>query len=380
VKSHRRLLILAGIIGRYPVGGVTWCALHYLAGLQRLGYEVFYLEDTGECSFDPVANGLSTDPSYSVRYIRRHLAMVGLENAWAYVDYTGRYHGKPREAVVAACRDADAMINLSGGYWIARPEYDGMRKIFIDTDPGFTQRAIVETKDAWYRDFFAAHDALFTFALNIGAPGCTIPETPFRWQTTIQPLVLDFWPVVPLPPKAPYTTILSWRVEKIAMSDSKGPEILRLADVPAKSGQRIVLAIAGQAPVDLLNAKGWQTTDAVAVSIDAETYRTFIQGSRAELGFAKSMYVQTRSGWFSDRTECYLASGRPTVARDTGFGDYIPCGEGLFAFTGEEDLLAAMAAIESDYEHHSSRARMIAAEYFSAEKVLRSLLERADLR
>jgi hypothetical protein len=380
VKSHHRLLILAGIIGRYPVGGVTWCALHYLAGLQRLGYELFYLEDTGECSFDPVANGLSTDPSYSARYIRRHLAMVGLENAWTYVDYTGRYHGKPREAVVAACRNADALINLSGGCWIARPEYDRLRKIFIDTDPGFTQRAIVETKDAWYRNFFAAHDALFTFALNMGAPGCTIPETPFRWHTTIQPLVLDFWPVVPLPPKAPYTAILSWRVEKIAMSDSKGPEILRLADVPAKSGQRIVLAIAGQAPVDVLNAKGWQTTDAVAASIDAETYRTSIQGSRAELGFAKSMYVHTRSGWFSDRTECYLASGRPAVVRNTGFDDYIPCGEGLFAFTGEEDLLAAIAAIESDYQHHSSRARMIAAEYFSAEKVLQSLLERADLR
>jgi hypothetical protein len=376
---HRKRLMLAGVIGRYPVGGVTWCALHYLAGLQRLGYDVFYLEDTGECAFDPVANGLSTDPSYSTRYIRRHLAMVGLENAWTYVDYTGRYHGHPREAVIAACREADAMINLSGGCWIARPEYEGLRKVFIDTDPGFTQRAIVETRDAWYKDFFGGHHALFTFALNIGAPGCTIPETPLQWQTTVQPVVLDFWPVVPPPADAPYTTILSWRVERIGMSDSKGPEILRLADVPARSRQRIVLAIAGQAPIDVLNAKGWATTDAVAASIDAATYRTFIQHSRAEIGFAKSMYVQTRSGWFSDRTECYLASGRPAVARDTGFGDHIPCGEGLFAFTGQDDLLAAMADIESDYQRHSERARMIAAEFFSADKVLRSLLERAGL-
>jgi hypothetical protein len=366
-------------MGRYPVGGVTWCALHYLAGLRRLGYELFYLEDTGECGYDPVANGLATDPSYSTRYLRRHLAMVGLDEAWTYVDYTGRYHGQPREAVIAACRDADAMINLSGGCWIARPEYDRIRKVFIDTDPGFTQRAIVETKDAWYREFFAAHDALFTFALNIGAPECTIPKTPLRWQTTIQPLVLDFWPEVRLPADAPYTTILSWRVERIDLGDSKGPEILRLANVPAKSRHRIVLAIAGQAPLDMLRARGWETTDAVAASIDAETYRTFVQGSRAEIGFAKSMYVQTRSGWFSDRSECYLASGRPVVARDTGFGRHLPCGEGLFAFTGEDDLLAAMATIESDYDTHSRRARMIAAEHFGADRVLPSLLERADL-
>jgi hypothetical protein len=131
--------------------------------------------------------------------------------------------------------------------------------------------------------------------------------------------------------------------------------------------------VAGQAPLDLLRSRGWETTDAVTATIDADAYRRFIQGSRAELGFAKSMYVQTGSGWFSDRTQCYLASGRPAVVRDTGFGDVLPCGEGLLAFTDAESALAAMDG------RHARRAREIASEYFAAEKILQSLLERAGL-
>jgi hypothetical protein len=378
--SHRRpRLILAGIVGRYPVGGVTWCALQYIAGFQQLGYDVFYLEDTGECGFDPIVNGLSHDPSYAVRYLRRHLATVGLDDAWSYVDHRGRYHGRSQAEVARVCGEADGLVNLSGGCWFARPEYDRLRKVFIDTDPGFTQRAIVETRDAWYRDFFAAQDALFTFALNMGAPTCSIAPTPLRWQPTIQPVVLECWPVVPAPADAPWTTVLSWRIENFGMSRGKGGEILRLLDVPRRSGRRVLLAVAGQAPLDLLRSRGWETTDAVTATIDADAYRRFIQGSRAELGFAKSMYVQTGSGWFSDRTQCYLASGRPAVVRDTGFGDVLPCGEGLLAFTDAESALAAMEAVEGDHGRHARRAREIASEYFAAEKILQSLLERAGL-
>lgn len=374
----KKRLVFAGIIGRYPVGGVTWCSLHYLAGLQRLGYEVFYLEDMAECPYDPIANGMTTDPSYSLRYIARHLAMLGLEQSWAYVDYRGKYHGKTREEVVAICAGAEGMLNLSGGCWHSLPEYDRLRKVFIDTDPGFTQQA-VNTKPVWYRDFLASHDAFFTFALNAGGPTARIPATPFAWQPTIQPLVLDFWPVVPSPPGAPWTTIMSWRVDNFGASKGKGGDILRMADVPARTGHPILLAIAGQPPTAQLARLGWPMKDAVSVSIDADTYRRFIQDSRGEIGFAKAMYVETRSGWFSDRTECYLASGRPAIARDTGFPEFLPCGEGLFAFTGEEDLIAAMAAVEVDYDRHSRRAREIAGEYFSAEKVLRDLLERGGL-
>jgi hypothetical protein len=372
----RPRLILAGVVGRYPVGGVTWCALHYIAGFQRLGFDVFYLEDTGECGFDPVANGISTDPAYAVRYLRRELARVGLEDAWAYVDYTGRYHGASRERVAAVCRDAELMVDLSGGCWISRPEYDSLPRVFIDTDPGFTQRAIADAGEGWYHDFFAAHDALFTFALNVDDPACGLAETPFEWRPTLQPLVLDFWPVLPAPPGAPYTTVMSWRIDSFpGLGRGKGGDVFRVIDLPAKAPSPILLALAGRAPTELLAQHGWQVTDALQATVDTDAYRSFVRRSKAELGFAKGMYVETRSGWFSDRSECYLASGRPALVRDTGFGRALPCGEGLLAFEDERTLLEGMREIDADYPRHARAARELAEEYFASDRVLARLLD-----
>src|SRR6266540_4141798 len=367
----RKRLVLAGIVGRYPVGGVTWCALQYIAGFQRLGYDVFYLEDTGECNFDPIQNAIATDPAYALDYIRRQLALVGLENSWAYIDYEGGYHGQTRAQVVEACRGADLMV---------RPEYERLSKIFIDTDPGFTQQAIAEAGEGWYRDFFAAHDALFTFALRVDDPRCTLAETPFRWQPTIQPVELDFWPVTPAPREAPFTTILSWTTDSFpGIGKGKGDELLRLIALPEQMSERIRLAIAGKPPTELLAEHGWELTDALEATIDAEAYRRFIQASKAELGFAKAMYVDTRSGWFSDRTQCYLASGRPALVRETGFDKTIPVGEGLLAFADEAGVLAGLEEIESRYDRHARAARELAAEQFEAAAVVADLLERAHV-
>jgi hypothetical protein len=373
-------LVLAGIVGRYPVGGVTWCALQYIAGFQRLGYEVFYLEDTGECNFDPVANAIATDPAYALDYIRRQLALVGLEDAWAYVDYQGSYHGKSREQVAEACRQADLMVNLSGGCWFVRPEYEPLPKIFIDTDPGFTQQAIADAGEGWYQDFFAAYDALFTFALNVDDPGCGLAQTPFRWHPTIQPVVLDFWPLTPAPMDGPFTTILSWTTDSFpGIGKGKGDEMLRMVGLPQRTGERILLAIAGHPPSELLSEHGWELTDAVEATVDADAYRRFIQSSKAELGFAKAMYVETRSGWLSDRTQCYLASGRPALVRDTGFGRVLPVGQGLLTFDDAEGVLEGMEQISGDYERHCRRAREVAEAHFSAPTVLGALLETSGL-
>jgi len=373
----RGLCVLAGVVGRYPVGGVTWCALHYVAGLQRLGWDVFYLEDTGECGYDPVTNGLSTDPSYAVRYLRRELARVGLEDSFSYVDYRGRYYGASRERVSDVCRSADLMLNLSGGCWTERPEYDAVRKVFVDTDPGFTQQAIADAGPGWYRDFFTAHDALFTFATNVDGADCRLPETPFAWQPTVQPLALEFWPVVPVAPDAPYTTVMSWRIDSFpGMGKGKAGDLLRLLDLPARSGRPLRLAVSGRAPTELLERNGWEVRDAVTETIDPDAYRSFIQASKGELGFAKAMYVETRSGWFSDRTQCYLASGRPALVRDTGLSSAIPVGEGLLTFADEAGVLASLEEIESNYNRHARAARELAAERLDAAVVVGDLLQR----
>jgi hypothetical protein len=376
----RKRLVLAGIVGRYPVGGVTWCALQYIAGFQRLGYDVFYVEDTGECNFDPVQNAIATDPAYALDYIRRQLELVGLEDAWAYVDYQGGYHGKTRTQVVEACAGADLMVNLSGGCWNVRAEYEGLPKIFIDTDPGFTQQAIAEAGEGWYRDFFASYDTLFTFALRVGEPDCTLAQTPLRWHPTIQPVHLDFWPVTAAPRDGPFTTILSWTTDSFpGIGKGKGDELLRLMALPERTNERILLAIAGKPPTELLAEHGWGLTDAVEATIDAEAYRRFIQSSKAELGFAKAMYVETRSGWFSDRTQCYLASGRPALVRETGFSDVLPVGKGLLSFEDADGILEGIESIAGEYKLHCRRAREIAEEHFAGETVLRSLLQTAGM-
>jgi hypothetical protein len=388
----KKRLIFAGVIGRYPVGGVTWCALHYIAGFQALGYDVFYIEDTGEWGFDPIANAVTADPAYALAYIERHLRLLGLDDRWTYVDTKGRHHGKSQAQFAEICAGADLLVNLSGGYWprpqpgsrtittLFRPEFERLPKIFIDTDPGFTQLSIKRAGPGWYRDFFAAHHSLFTFALNIDSPNCRLAETPFRWHPTVQPIALDFWPLVPARDDAPYTTVMSWRTESFrGTGKDKALHLYKLIDLPAKLSRRVLLAVAGQCPVDLLSRHRWEVTDGVRASIDAFAYRDFIQNSRAELGFAKPMYVETQSGWFSDRTICYLATGRPALVCDTGIAQHLPCGAGLLVFKGENDLLEGIEEIEKDYVRHSGKAREIAEEFFACEKVVKDLLRTANL-
>ena len=295
-------ILFAGIIARYPFGGVTWCSLMYLRGLQALGHEVFYIEDTGEVVYDPVLDTRSIDPSYGTNYIHQALEPFGLGDKWAFVNYDGTYHGQSAETVKRFCADADLYINLSGGSWFWRDEYARIpRSAFIDSDPAFTQLSIAQTKDAWYVDFFTKFNHLFTFGANIGTPACQVPVGNFHWNKTWPPVTLQDW-ATDLQPLDRFSTVMTWKIESFAdVGGNKDQEFVKFIDLPSRTAQPFELAING--PQKLLREHGWSTVDAMGVSRSLWDYREFIQRSRAEFGVAKHTYVATRSGWFSDRTE-----------------------------------------------------------------------------
>lgn len=370
-------IVLAGIIGRYPYGGVAWCALMYLLGLRRLGHRVCYVEDTGECNYDPVAQTVATDPSYAVRFIDQCLRPHGLGESWFYIDYTGRHHGRSKEQWRQACADADLFINLSGGSWFWRDEYAAIpRSAFIDSDPAFTQLAIHKGPE-WYVNFFRRHDALFTFGSNIGRPGCDVPVDGWNWRHTWQPVLMDAWEPAGAARQS-FTTIMSWVIDSFSdIGGNKDRELQRMLDLPSRVGVPLELALSSRPAQALLRRHGWQCRDAFDISNTIDRYRDYIRSSLGEFSVAKHTYVRTHSGWFSDRTECYLAAGRPAVVQDTGFSRHLPSGEGLFAYSTPEEAVAAIEAVLADWPRHGRAARDLAAAHFGSDVVLPPLLEQA---
>jgi hypothetical protein len=369
-------VVFAGIIARYPFGGVTWCSLMYLLGLRALGHDVLYVEDTGECIYDPERNALSPDPSYGTRYIHDALEPFGLGSHWCFVNYDGTYHGCRRESVREYCSDADLFVNLSGGSWFWRDEYARIpRRVFVDSDPVFTQLAIAKG-ERWYVDFFRGFHRLFTFGANIGTPESDVPTGEFTWHRTWQPVVCSLWHTDDPPKRDRFTTVMTWKTSSFTDVDgNKDREFMRFIDLPEHTAQRFELAVNG--PRRMLSAHGWSPIDAMSISRSLWDYRDFIQGSKAEFGVAKHAYVAGRSGWFSDRSECYLAAGRPVVVQDTGWSAHLPSGIGLAGFSTREEAIEGLERVARDYALHARRATEIAREHFDASRVLPSFLEQA---
>jgi hypothetical protein len=369
-------IILTGISGRYPYGGVAWCSLMYLLGLRQLGHRVWYLEDTGECNYDPAANTIATEPGYALDFIHGCLTPFGLGERWCYIDYRGNYHGHSRDNWRHVCAGADLFLNLSGGCWFWRDEYAAIpHSAFIDSDPAFTQLALAKGV-SWYVEFFARFHRLFTFGRNIGTPACSVPTAPFHWEHTFQPVCVDEWSPTEEPPRPCFTTVMTWKIKSFEdIGGNKDQEFLKILDLPSRTTVPIELAVAG--PRELLSRHGWRCRDAFEVSHSLGAYRDYVRSSRGEFSVAKHTYVRTNSGWFSDRTECYLASGRPAVVQDTGFSAHLPTGEGLFAYRTADEARAGLEAIVQDYPRHAHAARELARGHFAAEVLLPALLERA---
>jgi hypothetical protein len=404
-------VVVTGLIAQHPrLGGVAWDYVQYPVGLALLGHDVYYLEDSGEWPYrldggsDP-DSWIARDPAANVRHLADVMRRFGLEDRWMYrFALDGRWYGmrdRRREAVLAS---ADLLLNVSGT--LEHP--DRYRRIprlaYIDSDPVFTQARLVADREAAFAGRVAAHDVHFSF-------GERVNDGPFRtrhtWRPTRQPVVLPEWRVAQAPRDA-FTTVMSWTsyppftIGGVTLAQ-KDVEFGRLIGLPRRTAAPLEVAlgsvhhagwesevgalapeVAAQlrrdpslSPARLLSLAGWRVVDALQACATMDAYRAYVGSSRAELSVAKSGYVVGRAGWFSCRSACYLASGRPVVVQDTGFSPAVPSGEGVLAFDTPDAALAAINEVVAHPRRHARAAREIAAEYFAADRVLAALLDAA---
>jgi hypothetical protein len=388
VPSRREPVLVLGLVGQYPMAGVAWQAVHHLVGLQSLGWDVYYVEDSGAAPYDPRTGGRTDDCSGAVRWVGEVMRHFGFESRWAYRDLVrGATHGLPAARLDALYGEAAAILNLCGATAPREEHRRGPRLLYVETDPVHEQIQVARGSAASI-EFLAAHDVLFTYGENLGAPDCPVPLERFTWRPTRPPVVPELWETAGPPATTCFTSIASWESrgkdvawEGVTWRWTKHENFLAVLDLPGRVPQRLRLAMdpADPAVSARLTDAGWELVDPVPISSDLDAYRRFVTDSRGEFTVAKDIYVRPRSGWFSDRSVCYLAAGRPVVTQDTGFGRFVPTGQGLLAWSTPEEAADALARVEADWPAHAAAARRIAVEHFAAGRVLGRLLADAGL-
>jgi hypothetical protein len=362
-------VVVSGYIVRYPVAGNVWAHFQYVLGLHRLGHEVWFVEDSDDDDcFDPVGNEMTDDASYGIEVLRGLCESFEIGEQWAYRDIGRRWHGLGGEAVAEVFADADLLLDVGGTSRL--PEFAlARRRAYVDMDPVFTQLGAFGAH--WRLDDY---DVLFTYGANTQQ----LPSDGRRWLPLRPPVVADVWDA-PAGGDGAWTTVAHWsaygavRVGEETYGQ-KDVEFRRFAPLARLVPYPLEIAVDAD-DADELRTAGWRLVDPLPVSRDPWSYRDYVWGSRGEFTVAKNAYVKTRSGWFSDRTATYLASGRPAVVQDTGLNGALAGGEGLLLYRTLDEAASALALVESDYEGHCAAARALAAEYFDAGRVLTRLLD-----
>jgi len=378
MRSDQRLrIIVLGYIVRGPIGGLAWHHLQYVLGLLRLGHDVYFMEDSEDypACYDPTTNSCTVDPSYGLRFTEEAFNRLGLGARWTYFDaHRSAWLGPCAAKALSLCSDADVVINVSAvnplrDWWSRIPV-----RVFVDTDPAFTQ--VRHLKDPAALERARAHTSFLTFGENIGEDRCSVPDDGLPWRVTRQPIVLDIWDCPPPTQSSRFTTIMQWesypaREHGGIRYGQKSDSFAEYLHMPDAVGPVLELALGGSsAPKDLLTSKGWRLQNPLKVTETPQSYRRYIQDSTGEFSVAKQGYVVSWSGWFSERSAAYLASGRPVVMQDTGYSDSLPVGSGLFSFRTPAEAAAGIEAIRVDVHRHSLAAIELAREYFDSEKVL----------
>ncbi|MGH7796469.1 MAG: glycosyltransferase [Candidatus Binatia bacterium] len=381
----RRRIVVVGTLASNPYAGMAWMHMQITAGLRRLGHDAYYFETTSAWPYDPLRNRAVDDSDYALPYLKKIAESFDLGDRWAYRrSYSDKaWFGLSRTKAQDLLAHADAVLNVAGATRFAEERLKIGRLVYFGTDPGHHEIAFSKG-DENVRTLIAEHDDYVTYGENIGSADCAIPPLPNLRSKTRQPVLLDLWQNG-RPSKQEFTTVANWRqagrdidFNAETYHWSKHHEFLKFIDLPRKIDQSIELATGlanlGVDDRDLLEGKGWRLVDAHPFTTDPWSYRDYVRSSRGEFTVAKDLNVRLHSGWFSERSACYLAAGRPVVTQDTGFGSVLPTGEGLFAFNTTEEILSAFEAIHSDYARHSRAAAAIAQEFFRAERVLKKVV------
>lgn len=382
-RSERRLrVVVLGYLVRCPLGGMAWHYLQYLLGFARLGHDVWFIEDSDHfpSCYDPSRHVTDADPTFGLEFAGGVLSRLGFGDRWAYYDeHADRWHGPLAGTAARICGEADVVVNISAANPLRDWTMPAAARVFIDTDPAFEQVRQLTIPDRRARA--AKHTHFFSFGENIERGTATLPDDGLAWRATRQPVALDAWPVTPGRPDGRLTTVMQWTSypprEHAGVTYGQKSETLReLLDLPARTDARIELALGSEdAPRDLLRGHGWRLRNPLPVTRSPWTYQDYIRSSKAEFSVAKQGYVVSNSGWFSERSAAYLASGRPTVLQDTGFTEWLDAGAGCLAFTTLDEAVAAIEEVGRDYDRHCRAAREVAVEYFDSDRVLGRLLD-----
>ncbi len=389
---QKKKIIVMGFMAGCPIAGVVWQHVHYIVGLQRLGHEVYYIEDSARLPYDPVAYEVNESYRYAAKILKQLASEFGFEGRWAYC---ARYLKTPECAGLSLERvrelyvEADAILNVCGAQEMNEDLLKSDRMIYVESDPGVEQMK-VDNAGGVQPDYLKQHHALFTFGELVGTPDFVVPTHGVRWLSTRQPVVTDFWKTDGAPrPGARFTSVANWntsgRKDVVWRGSnylwSKSLEFLKFVEAPVRSGEAFELAteIKDEHALNRFKSNHWEFTDPNPISINMHQYCDYLRGSKGEFTVAKDQYVRLHTGWFSDRTACYLACGRPAITQETQFTKLYGGKKGLLAFETLDEIAEAVRSINLDYAAHCKAAYEIAADVFEATKVLESLLDRAGI-
>lgn len=378
MKHRQGKVVVGGAIAQRPeIGGHTWVFLQYLLGFRRLGWHVSLIDRAPEV--DSLPNGQSWW-SYFWDAINR----FGLEQDFCLLTRDGTHPaGLTRQQAIENASDSDFLLNVMGFIRDEEILSATNKSVFLDIDPGFPQM----WKELGQADLFVGHDVFLSVGANIGSADCSIPTCGLDWMSARPPVLLDQWPLQTAH-NGRFTTIASWRgpYDPIEYAGRvyglRVHEFRKFLDIPEMTSERFEVALdidpADQKDRLALIERGWQLIDPSTVAFDPESYRSYVQASMAEFAVAKDIYVGSQSGWLSDRSVCYLASGKPVLVQDTGLRRRYPTSEGLLTFSDQNEARAGVQEIVNDYERHSHAARELAEEYFDSDVVLEDLIQKVS--